>query len=342
LQGNNKATDHVQVAINPIANYAHIVTMTSKYCIFKLFDHRLIMLALTFTAAILLIGCSSDQEPAFVDFSKKVAVKPPAEKPSDGAVIRVAVAAMISAKESVGYYHQLLDFIANKLGHKLQLIQRKTYGEINELLKSGNIDLAFICSGPFATGRQTYGFEALAVPQVRGKHFYHSYLIVNQNSDFQNLRDLRGKTFAFTDPESNTGRLVPTYWLIKQKQKPKEFFGKIIYTHSHDNSIMAVATSLVDGAAVHEQIWEYFNAKNPTFTANTRIIKKSQPFGNPPVVASKFLSRQLKADIQRLLMTMHLDPNGRKILDELMIDRFLHPKAKWYESIVAMQHECNL
>jgi phosphonate transport system substrate-binding protein len=291
---------------------------------------------------IIMYGCSSDQDPTFVDFSKKMAVSQFPEEPPDGAVIRVAVAAMISAKESVVYYHQLLDFIANQLGHKIQLIQRKTYGEINELLKNGKIDLAFICSGPYATGRQTYGFEALAVPQVRGKYSYQSYLIVNRNSSFQGLMDLRGKTFAFTDPDSNTGKLVPTYWLIKRQERPKEFFGKIIYTYSHDNSIMAVATSLVDGATVHEQIWEYFHKKNPTFTANTRVIKKSQPFGNPPVVASKYLASQLKADIQRLLLTMHLDPQGKKILDELMIDRFLHPDDKWYESIVAMKQECNL
>ena len=240
---------------------------------------RLISLVLIIAVVMLFVGCSSDQEPTFVDFSKKRVVDQSPDEFQEGSVIRVAVAAMISAKESVVYYHQLLDFIANQLGHKIQLIQRKTYSEINELLKNGKIDLAFICSGPYATGRQTYGFEALAVPQVRGKHSYHSYLIVNQNSTFQSLMDLRGKTFAFTDPESNTGKLVPTYWLDQHKESPNEFFGKIIYTHSHDNSIKAVATSLVDGAAVHEQIWEYFNEKDPAFTSSTRIIKKSQPFG---------------------------------------------------------------
>ncbi len=304
--------------------------------------HRRLVCVLTVATAIFLFSCSSDQEPTFIDLSQKMIANQPGEESPIGADIRVAVAAMISARESVVYYHQLLDFIAQRLGHKIKLIQRQTYGEINDLLQSGKIDLAFICSGPYATGRETYGFEALAVPQVRGKHFYHSYLIVNHNSPFQGLMDLRGKTFAFTDPESNTGMLVPTYWLVKQDRKPEEFFGKIIYTHSHDNSIMAVATSLVDGAAVHEQIWEYFNEKNPTFTASTRIIKKSQPFGNPPVVASKFLSDQLKADIRGLLLTMHQDLEGKRILDELMIDRFLHPEDKWYESIVAMKHECNL
>ena len=310
---------------------------------FMLFQNNIRIPYLILMAAmlILLLGCGGEPEVTFVDFSKKVAVERPADRSSRSTQLRVAVAAMISARETVVYYHQLLDFIANQLGHKIQLVQRKTYGEINELLKTGKIDLAFICSGPYATSRQTYGFEALAVPLVRGRHSYHSYLIVNQKSKYRNLSDLRGKTFAFTDPESNTGRLVPTYWLNQQQEKPEEFFSKIIYTYSHDNSIMAVATSLVDGAAVHEQIWEYFNHNNPTFTSNTRIIKKSQPFGNPPVVASRYLSSRMKKDIQRLLMTMHHDPKGKKILDELMIDRFLYPEDKWYESIVAMKQASN-
>jgi len=82
-------------------------------------SHRLIFLIITITAAIFFMGCSSDQEPAFVDFSKKVVENQSSEQPPDGHVIRVAVAAMISAKESVVYYHQLLDFIAHQLGHKI-------------------------------------------------------------------------------------------------------------------------------------------------------------------------------------------------------------------------------
>lgn len=158
-----------------------------KDCMPVSINHRLIFWVLIIAASILFVGCSSDQDPTMVDFSKKMVVDQSPDELLDGSVIRVAVAAMISAKESVVYYHQLLDFIADQLGHKIQLIQRKTYSEINELLKNGKIDLAFICSGPYATGRQTYGFEALAVPQVRGKHSYHSYLIVNQNSSFKDL-----------------------------------------------------------------------------------------------------------------------------------------------------------
>jgi phosphonate transport system substrate-binding protein len=95
--------------------------------------------------------------------------------------------------------------------------------------------------------------------------------------------------------------------------------------------------SLVDGAAVNGQVWEYYHHSDPVFTANTRIIKRSQPFGNPPVVAPAHLSNPIKAHIRSLLLKMHLDPKGKKILDELMIDGFIAPKEESYDPILAMK-----
>lgn len=121
---------------------------------------------------------------------------------------------------------------------------------------------------------------------VRGEPFYLSYLIVNRNSAFQTIEDLKGRVFAFTDPESNTGALVPKYWLARIGQSPDRFFKETVYTYSHDNSILAVARGLVDGAAVDGHKWEYYNRRNPYYTARTRVIKKSEPVGAPPPVPS--------------------------------------------------------
>jgi phosphonate transport system substrate-binding protein len=169
-------------------------------------------LILIFSTSTFLSGCSNEPEATFVDFSKRMLVEQPGNQARDGAYFRVAVGSMISAKETAVNYHQLLDYIAAKLGRKIELVQRKTYGEINELIGQGHIDLAFICSGPYAFGKEKYGFEALAMPEVRGSYMYQSYLIVNKDSPHKKLEDLSGKTFAFTDPESNTGKLVPTYF----------------------------------------------------------------------------------------------------------------------------------
>jgi len=294
---------------------------------------NILISGLILAAIVITSGCGRDSDAVVVDFNKTVALERPISSEPESVQLKVAVAAIISPKETFAYYRQLLDYIGQKLEREIQFIQRKTYGEINELLAKGQIDLAFICSGPYVVGKEKHGFELLATPEVHNSHFYHSYLIVNKNSDFQDLADLRDHVFAFTDPDSNTGKLVPTYWLSRMGERPETFFSKTIYTYSHDNAILAVAKGLVDGAAVDSLIWEYYHRKNPVFTSAIRIIRKSEPYGIPPLVASKALSYELKARIRQELFDMHQDPKGRKIISELMIDRFVNPRDEWYDSI---------
>ena len=327
----------VNVTFNIFSNCFKILALTGRDSMPGSINYRHFFLLFTIAASIFFIGCSGDQKPTYVDFSDRMVVDRSGDESRDKAYLKVAVDSIISSQETVVYYHQLLEYIAGKLGREIQLVQRKTYGEINELIGMGQIDLAFICSGPYAGGREKIVFQALAMPRVRGSHLYQAYFIVNKDSPFHQLTDLRGKIFAFTNPEANTGKLVPTHWLSKTGAKPEDFFGKTIYTYSHDNSIKAVAMSLVDGAAVNGQVWEYYNHSDPVFTAKTRIIKRSQPFGNPPVVASSHISYQMKERIRSLLFKMHQDPDGKKILDELMIDNFIAPKEECYDPVLAMK-----
>ena len=289
--------------------------------------------------ALLTGGCNRDSDKVAVDFTKTVPVARPGNQGSANPPLRVAVAAMISPKETLEVYRQLLTYLGHKLGKNVELVQRKTYGEVNELLGKGLIDLGFICSGPYVTGKDRYGFVLLAVPEVHGHPTYSAYLIVNQASTFHRLEDLKGHTFAFTDPDSNTGRLVPLAWLAALHTRPEQFFSRIIYTYSHDNSIMAVGRGLVDAAAVDGLIWDFYAQKNPAFTAKTRIIKKSEPFGIPPLVASRQFPPAERERIQNVLFAMHQDPEGKKILAELMIDRFIPPRDELYDTVRQMEHQ---
>jgi phosphonate transport system substrate-binding protein len=290
---------------------------------------------LTILVVSIVLGCQGETDYKRVDFSSVLPVAHPqdteAQKP-----LRVAVAAMISPKETFSYYQEMLAYIGKRLGRKVQLIQRKTYEEIDELFPKGEVDLAFICSGPYAARRNVYGFEALATPQVRGKPFYQSYLIVRKDSPYQSFQDLHGKVFAFTDPESNTGSIVPRHWLAEVGETPESFFKQTTFTYSHDNSILAVAKNLVDAAAVDGHQWEYYQRVNPVHTANTRVIRKSDPYGSPPVVASLKLDGQVKSSIRDLLLTMHQDPEGKQIIDKILIERFVPPQDEWYEPINTM------
>lgn len=286
--------------------------------------------------AAMLLGCGKETGYTHVDFSNPRIVAAPDMSKENAEELKVAVAAMVSPKETLKSYKSLLDYLSAKLDIQVRLIQRKSYREINELFEKDQVDLAFICTGPYVALRHRLGIEGLATPVVRGRPFYQSYLIVNQESPFQTLEDLRNHRFAFTDPDSNTGSLVPRYWLAMIGQKPSTFFSNQIYTYSHDNSIMAVARALVDGAAVDGHQWEFFNLHNPQYTRQTRVIQKSALFGSPPLVASIALAPEMKDAIRKSVLAMHQEPEGKRILDQLLIDRFEPPQEQWYQPVREM------
>lgn len=293
--------------------------------------------SLSYLALLVLVAACSpdDQQPVKVNLSPSA---PTAAAPAETPVkpLRIGMGGIITPKEGYRYYQQLQGYLAQQLGQPVQLVDRANYEELNRLLQSGGIDAAFVCAGPYVEGKQQFDMQLIAMPLVNGKSVYHAYIIVHKDSPIQNLSQLGGKSFAFTDPKSNSGKLVPTYMLAQLKTTPERFFSRRIFTYGHDNSIKAVAERHVDGASVDSLIWDYTARKYPHLTANTRVIATSEPYGIPPVVVRPGIDPALKQRLQQALLTVHQNPEGKAILDGMLIDRFVPGDDRNYDSIRAM------
>jgi phosphonate transport system substrate-binding protein len=285
---------------------------------------------------ILSASCVQKEEEKRIDLEKKEVLKP-LTKDTGEEQLRIAVGAMITPKAGFAYYKQLLDYIEEKLEIKIKFVDKESYAEINSLLETGELDAAFVCSGPYVDGHKEFGLELVAVPQAYGETVYYSYIIVPSDSPAEAFEDLRGKTFAFTDPKSNTGKLVPTYLLSRMGETPDSFFKEHRFTYAHDKSIKTVALKMVDGAAVDSLIWEYANKTDPQFTSETRIILKSPPYGIPPFVTRQELSPETTNKLKQVLLNVHKDDRGKKILKGMMIDRFVEGDNSAYDSVREMK-----
>ncbi len=131
-----------------------------------------------------------------------------------------------------------------------EMIHRTTYDEIDVLLEAGQLDIAFICSSPYVLDKEKFGVELLAAPQVNGEVFYNSKIIVHKDSPIRTIEELKGRTFVFVDPKSNTGRLYPAYLLAERGVKPENYFSSYPYSYSHKKSVEIVAKNRAYGAAV--------------------------------------------------------------------------------------------
>jgi phosphonate transport system substrate-binding protein len=283
----------------------------------------------------LLTGCDNESQPVTVDLSKQSSVTAAAVAVNGkNQTIKLGIGSMITPKEGYIYYRRFADYLEKKLGQPVTILDRATYQEVNDLLASGGLDLAFVCGGPYVEGNENFQLKLLVAPEtLTGETVYYSYLIVPQASPAQSLEDLRGFKFAFTDPQSNTGSLVPSYMLARLGETPEKFFSEIIYTYAHDKSIKAVAGGLVDGAAVDSLIYNYLAKENPELIKKTRILSVSEPYGIPPVVVRPDLPEVMQARLRSTLLAMHSDPEGQSILKGMMVARFVPSDDAAYDRI---------
>lgn len=276
-------------------------------------------------------GCERQGHIAQVDFNDTVEIKD--SRVSEIPEINICVGSMITPKEGYAYYKAFLSYIGDKLKMKVNFIEKESYAEVNFLLEEGKIDAAFVCGGPYIDGHDKFGLQLLVAPQVDGKTVYYSYIIVHKDSSIDKFTELRGKTFVFVDPLSNSGKNYPTYVLKQVKETPETFFKEYIYSYAHDTSIRAVAQGIVDAAAVDSLIWNYMEKNNSPFTKATRIIDISVPYGIPPVVVRPNLKKDLKDKLKRTLLDMHLDSTGKEILKKMGIEKFVETNDSNYDSI---------
>lgn len=251
--------------------------------------------------------------------------------------IRAGVASMITPVSAVRYYQQVVEYLGEKLGMRAEMVHRTTYDEIDIMLEEESVDVAFICSSPYVLNHEKFGVELLVAPVVAGKALYQSKIIVHKDSPISSFSELKGKSFVFVDPKSNSGRLYPTYLLARSHTTPGSFFSKFMYSYSHNKSVEIVAKQRADGAAVDSIVYNYMLATGSPYALETKVINNSQYFGIPPVVVPPNLPSLLKSAIREVFLNMHNDPEGKKILSGMRIERFIEVPDSSYDSIRAMR-----
>ncbi|MDX9897091.1 phosphate/phosphite/phosphonate ABC transporter substrate-binding protein [Desulfofustis limnaeus] len=250
--------------------------------------------------------------------------------------LRAGVASMITPVSTVRYYQQIIDYLGEKLGVPAEMVHRTTYDEIDLMLEQGQVDVAFICSLSYVLDNEKFGGELLVVPQVAGKTVYQSVIIVHRDSNIEYFDDLENRSFVFVDPKSNSGRLYPLYLLAKRHFFPEQFFDSFLYSYSHNKSVEMVAKKRADGASVDSIVYDYMLATGSPYAEQTTIIHRSPPFGIPPVVVPPSTSPELKQAMRSILVNMHQDQKGKKILEQMRIERFVTTDDSSYDSIRAM------
>ncbi|MFN4099945.1 MAG: PhnD/SsuA/transferrin family substrate-binding protein [Pararhodobacter sp.] len=228
----------------------------------------------------------------------------------------------------------LRNYLSQALGLPVQLATRRSYQDVTMLVLGGKVDAAWVCGYPYVVHRDQ--LDVLAVPVWRGAPVYESFLIVARDAPARDWRDLDDDLHAFSDPDSNSGYLVTAALLARHGRRVESFFRGTMFTYEHRNVIRAVASGLAQSGSVDGYIWEVMTEVEPELGGATRVLRRSEPLGFPPVVTSPaFADPGRSTALREALVSMAGDSQGQALLRELRLDGFVDVPVTHFDGIAA-------
>jgi phosphonate transport system substrate-binding protein len=282
---------------------------------------------------------------AFVVACKGEAAEAPAAQKVEtkSRPMRMALSAAFVSEAGVPIYQQIADYLKRKTGTEVELVNGLSYDTINKMIASGDIDVAFVCGLPYTLMHDKPAPEADVIvapvmknPRYGGKPKYFSDLIVRKDSPYQKLEDLKGKVYVFNDVLSNSGYNLPRFRLVSSKLQDG-FFGTIKRSGAHEESIRMVAEGEADASYVDSLVLEFDQARGGEFAGKVRVIDSVGPAGIPPVVVSMKVDAARRKALTDALIGMSSDPDGRKILDAALVDKFVAVDDRNFDDIRQMK-----
>lgn len=223
--------------------------------------------------------------------------------------------------DDVAFLRDWQAYLQHELGRPVVFVQRRSYREVSELLLAEKLDAAWICGYPYVRYRDR--MRLLAVPTYEGEPLYRSYVIVSSSdTTTQSIADLGGKIYAFSDPDSNSGWLVPNSQLFRLGKDAATFFRKSFFTWGHRRVVDAVAVGLAHGGSVDGYVWDTLKIHHPEITDQTRVAHRSVKYGFPPFVTRSQLPAGDFKQLQEVLVAMRTNAAGQGLLHKLNLEGF--------------------
>ena len=239
----------------------------------------------------------------------------------------------VALKEDISSLFELKNYLTEQTGYRIKIKFARSYATMRHLILDGTVDIAYVCGATYLDLLPAKKVELLALPLLKGKPYYHSLVIARKGTPYRSLYDFREKIYAMSDPESNSGSLVPRYELRKHGEKAESFFKRIVYTYDHGESIRAVLKGFVQGASVDGAVFKAYRRNHPREAARLRVVQRFGPFGIPPFIMRKDLPDPVKAKLCNALIAMKKRAKGRSILEAMALEGFVAPGGFDYPNI---------
>jgi phosphonate transport system substrate-binding protein len=279
----------------------------------------------------LLAACSPQEPPA-------PAKKPPVEK------LLIGLIPEQNIFKQMERYEPLAEYLYRKTGAKMKLQILPRYGNIIDNFNSSGLDGAFFGSFTYTLAHAKVGVEVLARPvALDNTSTYHGLIFVRKDSRIRTAGDMKGKRFAFVDKATTAGYLLPLEYFHKFGiSNYKGYLKEAYFTGTHEDAVYDVLNRKADIGAAKNTVFQRLAKTDPRILKELVVLERSPDVPENALALRNDIGPSLRTRLKETLLKMHLDPDGKKVLEQFGARRFIETRNEEYDVIVKYAEDIHL
>lgn len=216
-------------------------------------------------------------------------------------------------------WEPFLAAMEEELGRPVNGFYATDYAGVIEAMGANKIQIAWYGGKSYIEAAERSNAEAFVqTVAADGSKGYYSHLITNKenpivseidleagNGDEYVIENASELTFAFNDPNSTSGFLVPSYYVFaKNGVNPEEAFQELIFAGSHEATAQAVANNQVDVATNNSESLARLEESDPEAAEMVQVIWTSPVIPSDPIAYRNDLPECLKEQFKSFFLNM--------------------------------------
>jgi phosphonate transport system substrate-binding protein len=241
-------------------------------------------------------------------------------------------------------YQPLGEYIEKKAGIKIKFTILSRYGNIIENFSSLKLDGAFWGSFTGALAIKKLGIEHIARPvNLDGTSSYRGYIFVHRYSIIDSVDRMKHMVIAFVDRATTAGYVFPvSYFKENGVVNIDTYFKEHYFTGSHDAAVRAVLNKEANIGCAKNTVFEMMAREEPSIRDNLVILATSPDVPSNGLGLKKDISPEIKEKLKQTLLNMDDDPEGKKVLKDFQVIRFIETTQKDYQPVINMAEKAGI
>ena len=225
----------------------------------------------------------------------------------------------------------LAALIEREIGRPVRIETDKDFDSFMRRVYAREFDVVHLNQLQYVQAHQAAGYRAIAKLCDNPSCMIKATIVTRRDAKLTRLSDLRGKTIAFGDPSAMVSHVIAKSLLLQSGLGPEQY--TTIFTKNPPNAVLAVYNGEADAAGISTSVLLRPEIRQRIDVNRLHILAESRQIPHLPVAVRSDMDERLSRRIQRVLTGLEHHPQGRSILEQMGIERFVESDDRQYNVV---------